>query len=78
MQTATTSNDIGISSIKRNNYRIYFWYMNKVETINGMNNTELKKVNFCKIAKKKHGIVIIKKVVKRKTKKYIKIAEKYC
>ena len=52
--------------------------MNKVKTINGINNAELKKVNFCKIAKKNHGIVIIKKVVKRKTKKYIKITEKYC
>ena len=52
--------------------------MNKVEKINGMNNAELKKVNFCKIAKKKHRIVIIKKIVKRKTKKYIKVTEKYC
>ena len=34
-------NDVSIVSIKRNDYRINFWYMSKDDTINIMKNSNL-------------------------------------
>ena len=41
MQKAMNFNDIAIVSIKRNDYRIHFWYMSKDDAINKMNNPSL-------------------------------------
>ena len=41
-------NDVAIVSIKGNDYRIHFWYMNKDDEINIMNNSDLKKVDHYK------------------------------
>ena len=54
MEKAIGFNDIGIVSIKGNGYRIYFWYMNKEDSINiaelGMNNADFReRIDFCKI-----------------------------
>ena len=35
-------NDVAIVSIKRNNYRIHFWYMSKNDAIALMTNSNLK------------------------------------
>ena len=37
-------NDVAIVSIKRNDYRIHFWYMSKDDAINIMKNSDLKKM----------------------------------
>ena len=42
------SNDVAIVSIKRNDYRIHFWYMNKNDAIVLMTNSNLND---------KHGIL---------------------
>ena len=34
-------NDVAIVSIKRNDYRIHFWYMSKDEAISIMHNSSL-------------------------------------
>ena len=34
-------NDVGIASIKGNDYRMHFWYMIKDDTINIMKNSNL-------------------------------------
>ena len=34
-------NDVAIVSIKESDYRIHFWYMNKSDAINIMNNSTL-------------------------------------
>ena len=36
-------NDVPISSIKRNDYRIHFWYMSKDDATNTMKNSNLEK-----------------------------------
>ena len=41
MQKATSFDDVAIVSIKRNNYRIHVWYMNKDDAISIMNNSNL-------------------------------------
>ena len=41
MQRAMTFNDVAIVSIKRNDYRTYFWYMSKDDAINIMKNSNL-------------------------------------
>ena len=41
MQKATNFNDVGIISIKENDYRIPFWYMSKDEAISIMHNSSL-------------------------------------
>ena len=41
MQKALNFNDVSIISIKRNDYRIYFWYMGKDEAISIMHNSSL-------------------------------------
>ena len=46
MQKATNFNDVAIVSIKRNDYRIHFWYISKNGAINIMKNSNLKKVDY--------------------------------
>ena len=41
MQKAMNFNDVAIVSIKRNVYRIHFWYMSKDDAINIMKNSHL-------------------------------------
>ena len=41
MKKALNINDVGIVSIKGNDYRIHFWYMNKNDAISIMNNSIL-------------------------------------
>ena len=41
MQKAMNFNNVSFVSIKRNSYRIHFWYMSKNDTINIMNNSNL-------------------------------------
>ena len=41
IQKAINFNDVAIVSIKANDYRIYFWYMNKDDAITIMNNSIL-------------------------------------
>ena len=41
MQKAINFNYVVIVSIKRNDYRIHFWYMSKDDAISVMNNTSL-------------------------------------
>ena len=41
MQKDMNFNDAAIVSIKRNDYRIHFWYMSKDDAINIMNNFNL-------------------------------------
>ena len=41
MQKAINFNDVAIVSIKGNDYRIHFWYMNKDDAISIMNNSNL-------------------------------------
>ena len=41
MQKAMNFNHVAIVFIKGNNYRIYFWYMSKNNTINIMKNSSL-------------------------------------
>ena len=41
MQKAMNFNDVAIVSFKGNDYRIYFWYMNKDDSINIMKNSNL-------------------------------------
>ena len=41
-QKVLSCNDSATVSYKRKNYRIYFWYMSKVEAINIMKNSDLK------------------------------------
>ena len=38
MQKAMNFNDAAIFSVKRSDYRIHFWYMNKDDAINIMRN----------------------------------------
>ena len=45
MQKAMSFNDIAIVSIKGNDYRIHFWYMNKNDAIVLMTNSNLKNKN---------------------------------
>ena len=44
MQKTMNFNDVAIVSIKRNDYRIHFWYMSKDDAINIMKNSDLKKM----------------------------------
>ena len=48
MQKSMSFNDVTIVYVKGNSYRIYFWYMSKVDAIRMMNNSSLidKKGNF--------------------------------
>ena len=41
MQKATNFNDIAMVYVKKNAYRIHFWYMNKDDAISIMNNSNL-------------------------------------
>ena len=41
MQKAISFNDAVIVSIKKSDYRIHFWYMNKDDAINIMKNSSL-------------------------------------
>ena len=41
-QKVVSCNDSAIVSHERKNYRIYFWYMSKVEAKNIMKNSDLK------------------------------------
>ena len=41
MQKAMSFNNIAIVYVKRNAYRIYFWYMSKDDAINIMNGSNL-------------------------------------
>ena len=41
MQKAVSFNDVAIVYVKRSAYRIHFWYMNKDDAINKMNNSSL-------------------------------------
>ena len=41
MQKAMNFNDVAITFIKGNDYRIHFWYMSKNDAINLMNNSSL-------------------------------------
>ena len=45
MQKAMSFNDVAIVSIKRNDYRIHFWYMSKNDAIVLMTNSNLKDKN---------------------------------
>ena len=40
-QKAASFNNVAIASVRGNDYRIYFWYMSKDETINIMKNSNL-------------------------------------
>ena len=46
MQKTINFNDVAIVSIKGNDYRIQFWYMNKDNAISIMNNSSLNKKNW--------------------------------
>ena len=50
MQKAMSFNDVAIVSIKGDDYRIHFWYMNKDDAINIMH-------NFNSIDKKRHALI---------------------
>ena len=41
MHKATSFNDVAIISIKGNDYKIHFWYMNKDEAINALINANI-------------------------------------
>ena len=41
MQKAMNFNDVAIVSVKRNDYRIPFWYMSKDDAISIINNSSL-------------------------------------
>ena len=41
MQKAMKFSDVAIVSIKRSDYRIHFWYMNKDDATNIMKNSDL-------------------------------------
>ena len=41
IQKAINFNDVAITSIKGNDYRIHFWYMSKDDAISIMNNSNL-------------------------------------
>ena len=41
MPKAMNFNDVAIVAIKRNDYRIHFWFMTKVDAISIMNNSSL-------------------------------------
>ena len=41
MQKAVSFNDVAIAYVKGSAYRIHFWYMNKGDAINMMNNASL-------------------------------------
>ena len=43
MQKTMNFNDVAIVSIKGNDLRIHFWYMNKDDAINKMKNSSLNK-----------------------------------
>ena len=45
MQKAMSFNDVAIVSIKRNDYRINFWYMSKNDAITLMTNSSLNDKN---------------------------------
>ena len=45
MQKAMNFNDVAIVSIKKNDYRIHFWYMSKDEAISVMHNSSQMKKN---------------------------------
>ena len=45
MQKAMKFDDAAIVSIKRNDYRIQFWYMSKNDAISIMNNSNLNEKN---------------------------------
>ena len=46
MQKAINFNDVPIVSIKRNDYRIHFWYMSKDEAISIMHSSSLNEENW--------------------------------
>ena len=49
MQKAMNFNDVAIASIKGNDYRIHYWYMNKDDAINIIKiSSDLKKVDHYK------------------------------
>ena len=41
MQKAMRFNDVAIVSVKRNDYRIHFWYISKDDAINIIKNSNL-------------------------------------
>ena len=41
MEKAVSFDDVTIVSIKRNDYRVYFWYMSKNDATTIMNNSNL-------------------------------------
>ena len=41
MQKAMSINNVAIVYVKRNAYKIHFWYMNKEDAINIMNSSNL-------------------------------------
>ena len=41
MQKAVSFNDVAIAYVKESDYRIYFWYINKDDAVNIMNNSIL-------------------------------------
>ena len=41
MQKAMSINNVAIVYVKRNAYKIHFWYMNKEDAINIMNGSNL-------------------------------------
>ena len=43
MQKALNSNDVAIVSVKRSDYRIHLWYINKEDAINIMKSSDLTK-----------------------------------
>ena len=49
MQKTMNFNDVTIVSIKGNDYRIHFWYMNRDDAINMMKKSDLKKLDQYKI-----------------------------
>ena len=38
MQKAMKLDDVAVVSVRRNDYRIYFWFMTKIDAINLLNN----------------------------------------
>ena len=54
MKKAINFNDVAIVSVKENDYRIHFWYMNKDDAINKMKTSAfIKIIKFFIIYKKK-------------------------
>ena len=49
MEEAMNFNDVAIVPIKRNDYRIHFWYMSKDDAINIMKNSNLNRIRIIMI-----------------------------